>query len=107
MAHPEATEHLVDEKLDFVFRKLTPHLRQVSKHVRHHQVAEEKESRDEEILRQTARLLSLSNSPSTIKEARSQGKHKKDLPFYSSHYFYYRSCSHPVNALIPALSYFQ
>ncbi|TNN39279.1 hypothetical protein EYF80_050548 [Liparis tanakae] len=28
--HPESTEHLVDEKLDFVFREITSHLRQTS-----------------------------------------------------------------------------
>lgn len=41
-AHPESTEHLVDEKLDLVFGEMTSHLRQVSKHVRHHQVTGEK-----------------------------------------------------------------
>lgn len=44
--HPESTEHLIDEKLDFVFSELTSHLGQVSKHVRHHQVTEENTERD-------------------------------------------------------------
>lgn len=47
--HPQSTEHLIDEKLDLVFREMTPHLRQVSKHVRHHQVAEKNMGRDDEM----------------------------------------------------------
>lgn len=41
-AYPETTERLVDEKLDFVFRKGASHLWQVSEHVRHHKVAGKK-----------------------------------------------------------------
>lgn len=44
-AYPEPTEHLVDKKLDFVFREMTSHLWQVSKHVRHHKVAEKRKKK--------------------------------------------------------------
>lgn len=41
-AYPEPTQRLVDEELDFVFWEGASHLRQVSEHVRHHQVAVKK-----------------------------------------------------------------
>lgn len=41
-AYPEPTQRLVDEELDFVFWEGPSHLRQVSEHVRHHQVAVKK-----------------------------------------------------------------
>lgn len=47
-AYPESTEHLVDKKLDFIFWEMTSHLRQVSKHVRHHQVAKKKRATEQE-----------------------------------------------------------
>lgn len=47
-AHPESTEHLVNEKLNFVFWEMTSNFRQVSEHVRHHQVAEKKKEREAE-----------------------------------------------------------
>lgn len=47
ITHPESTEHLVDQKLDFIFWEITSHLGQVSKHVRHHQVAAERSEHSE------------------------------------------------------------
>lgn len=92
LAHPESTEHLVDEKLDFVFCKIPSHLRQVSKHVRHHQVAEEKRGREERENECKEVITSTEQSTQALFSQRSQLMHKTKL--------FFLLFPHPVNAVI-------